>query len=116
MDIFYHLGHNGFELYTCACWTLLTHTVLCLKPEETVYRFLIFLFNIMSDSIKHFKDSIYLYKSRYIIQRERQHELEGGKNIISNNVFGFAYISEIGLLFYEANSSSVLFIHMNILL
>lgn len=31
---FYHLEPNGFELYTCACWTLLIPTVLCWNQNK----------------------------------------------------------------------------------
>lgn len=44
MDIFYHLGHDGFELYTCACWTLLTHMF---EPEPVqVFSFKSFVYTL----------------------------------------------------------------------
>lgn len=42
MDLyFYPVGHKGFELYTCACWTRLTDCAL-FWPEQTVHRFSLF--------------------------------------------------------------------------
>lgn len=116
MDIFLPFGTQWFwALYLCMLDPADTYCAP-FEPEETVQVYSPFSFNIISDKLNIWRKKKNLFiKVKHIIQRERQHELARGKKCNKQQCFDFAYIFEIGLLFYEANSSSVLFIHMNIL-
>lgn len=87
MDIFLPFGTQWFwALYLCMLDPADTYCAP-FKPEETVYRFFFpFSLNITSDKLNIKKNFHLFIKVRYIIQRERQHELARGKNVISNNV------------------------------
>lgn len=117
MDIFLPFGTQWFwALYLCMLDPADTYCAP-FEPEETVCRFFSpFSFNIISDKWNIWR------KKKTFIYKSQTHNPEGtsawtskGKKCNKQQCFDFAYIFEIGLLFYEANSSSVLFIHMNIL-
>lgn len=105
---FYHLGHNGFELYTCACWTLLTHTVLRSNQKKLCTGVNI-SFNIRPKNSTFKKKKIQFIYTGQIQSSEGTPAWSRGGEKKRNVLFWFAYISDFGLLFYEANSSSVIY-------
>lgn len=107
---FYHLGHNGFELYTCACWTLLTHTVLRSNQKKLCTGVNI-SFNIRPKNSTFLKEFHLFILVRYKVQMEQQHEVERVKKKKRVVLVLLTYLTLVCCSMKL--TAVVLFIHMN---